>query len=81
MYPADLAIVVNSYTLQERGRALALFLGIAGGLTAGGPILGGWLTQWTWRAIFRSRSNTWVSVQLRGIMGACRSTKGHHGVP
>jgi MFS family permease len=25
---------------------------IAGGLTAVGPILGGYLTEWTWRAIF-----------------------------
>jgi len=58
MYPAALAIVVNSYALRERGRALALFFGIAGGLTAIGPILGGWLTEWTWRAIF------WVNVPV-----------------
>ncbi|MDV7218763.1 MFS transporter [Streptomyces prunicolor] len=58
MYPAALAIVVNSYALQERGKALALFFGIAGGLTAVGPILGGWLTQWTWRAIF------WVNIPV-----------------
>ncbi len=52
MYPAALAIVVNTFALRERGKALALFFGIAGGLTAVGPILGGYLTQWTWRAIF-----------------------------
>ena len=52
MFPAALAIVVNVFPLRERGRALALFFGIAGGLTAIGPILGGYLTQWTWRAIF-----------------------------
>jgi EmrB/QacA subfamily drug resistance transporter len=58
MYPAALAIVVNTYGLHERGKALALFFGIAGGLTALGPILGGYLTQWTWRAIF------WVNIPV-----------------
>jgi EmrB/QacA subfamily drug resistance transporter len=58
MYPAALAIVVNSYEPRERGRAMALFFGIAGGLTAVGPALGGFLTQWTWRAIF------WVNVPV-----------------
>jgi predicted MFS family arabinose efflux permease len=52
MFPAALAIVVQTFALRERGRALAIFFGIAGGLTAVGPILGGYLTQWTWRAIF-----------------------------
>jgi len=58
MYPAALAIVVNTFPLRERGRALALFFGVAGGLTAVGPILGGYLTQWTWRAIF------WVNIPV-----------------
>jgi EmrB/QacA subfamily drug resistance transporter len=58
MYPAALAIVVNSYEVRERGKAMALFFGIAGGLTAVGPALGGFLTQWTWRAIF------WVNIPI-----------------
>jgi MFS family permease len=58
MFPAALAIVVRTFPLRERGRALAIFFGIAGGLTAIGPILGGYLTQWTWRAIF------WVNVPV-----------------
>ena len=58
MFPAALAIVVNTFELHERGRALALFFGIAGGLTALGPILGGYLTEWTWRAIF------WVNIPV-----------------
>ena len=41
MFPAALAIVVNTFPLRERGKALALFFGIAGGLTAIGPLLGG----------------------------------------
>src|SRR5258708_6067031 len=58
MFPAALAIVVQTFALRERGRALALFFGIAGGLTAVGPVLGGYLTQWTWRAIF------WVNIPV-----------------
>ena len=58
MFPAALAIVVHTFALHERGKALAIFFGIAGGLTAIGPILGGFLTQWTWRAIF------WVNIPV-----------------
>src|SRR6202789_604433 len=58
MFPAALAIVVQTFPLRERGKALALFFGIAGGLTAIGPILGGYLTEWTWRAIF------WVNIPV-----------------
>src|ERR1700689_4562032 len=58
MFPAALAIVVNVFPLRERGKALAIFFGIAGGLTAIGPILGGYLTEWTWRAIF------WVNIPV-----------------
>ena len=58
MFPAALAIVVQTFPLRQRGKALALFFGIAGGLTAIGPILGGYLTQWTWRAIF------WVNIPV-----------------
>ncbi len=61
MFPAALAIVVQTFALRERGRALAVFFGIAGGLTAVGPILGGYLTQWTWRAIF------WVNIPVAVI--------------
>jgi EmrB/QacA subfamily drug resistance transporter len=61
MFPAALAIVVQTFALRERGRALALFFGIAGALTAIGPILGGYLTQWTWRAIF------WVNIPVAVI--------------
>jgi EmrB/QacA subfamily drug resistance transporter len=58
MFPAALAIVVETFDLRSRGRALALFFGIAGGLTAIGPIAGGYLLEWTWRAIF------WINVPV-----------------
>jgi len=58
MFPAALAIVVATFDLHARGRALALFFGIAGGLTAIGPITGGYLLEWTWRAIF------WINIPI-----------------
>ena len=58
MFPAALAIVVETFDVRSRGRALALFFGIAGGLTAIGPIVGGYLLEWTWRAIF------WINVPV-----------------
>jgi EmrB/QacA subfamily drug resistance transporter len=58
MYPAALAIVVSAFPVRERGRAMAIFFGVAGGLTAIGPLLGGYLSEWTWRAIF------WVNVPV-----------------
>ena len=58
MYPAALAIVVNAYRTEQRGRALAIFFGVAGGLTALGPALGGYLIGWTWRSIF------WINIPI-----------------
>ena len=58
MFPAAVAIVVASFPLRERGRAMAIFFGISGGLTAIGPIAGGYLTQWTWRSIF------WINIPV-----------------
>ena len=58
MFPAALAIVLEAFPVNQRGRALALFFGIAGGLTCVGPLAGGYLTEWTWRAIF------WVNVPV-----------------
>ena len=58
LFPAALAIVVVSYPASHRGKALAIFFSISGGLTAIGPIAGGYLTEWTWRAIF------WINVPV-----------------
>jgi EmrB/QacA subfamily drug resistance transporter len=58
MFPAAVGIVVSSFPLRERGRAMAVFFGISGGLTAIGPIAGGFLTQWTWRSIF------WINIPV-----------------
>jgi EmrB/QacA subfamily drug resistance transporter len=58
MFPAAVGIVIASFPLRERGKAMATFFGITGGLTAIGPIAGGFLTQWTWRSIF------WINVPV-----------------
>jgi EmrB/QacA subfamily drug resistance transporter len=58
MFPAALAIVVGAFPLRERGRAMAIFFGVTGGLTAVGPIAGGYLAEITWRAIF------WVNIPV-----------------
>jgi EmrB/QacA subfamily drug resistance transporter len=58
MFPAAVAIVVASFPVRERGRAMAIFFGISGGLTAVGPLAGGYLTQWTWRSIF------WINIPV-----------------
>jgi EmrB/QacA subfamily drug resistance transporter len=74
MFPAAVGIVVASFPLRERGKAMAIFFGISGGLTAVGPIAGGYLTQWTWRSIF------WINipvaiVALVLIWRTCRETE------
>ncbi len=58
LFPSALAIVVATYEVSARGKALAVFFSITGALTAVGPIAGGYLTEWTWRAIF------WVNVPI-----------------
>ncbi|HEY3765363.1 MAG TPA: MFS transporter [Gaiellales bacterium] len=58
LFPAALAIVVDSFEPQERGKALAIFFGITGALTSVGPIGASILLPWTWRAIF------WINVPI-----------------
>jgi EmrB/QacA subfamily drug resistance transporter len=58
LFPAALAIVVVNYPVRERGKAMAIFFSISGALTAVGPIAGGYLSEWTWRAIF------WVNIPV-----------------
>lgn len=58
MFPAALAVVVAAFPVSERGKALAIFFAITGGLTAIGPLAGGYLVEWTWRSIF------WINVPV-----------------
>jgi EmrB/QacA subfamily drug resistance transporter len=65
MFPAALAIVLGAFPVGERGRALAIFFGVAGAFTSIGPIAGGYLTEWTWRAIF------WINVPVAILALVC----------
>ena len=65
MFPAALAIVLGAFPLRERGRALAIFFGLAGAFTSIGPIAGGYLTEWTWRAIF------WINLPVAVLALVC----------
>ena len=58
MFPAALAIVISAFPISERGKAMAIFFAITGGLTAIGPLAGGYLTEIDWRAIF------WVNIPV-----------------
>lgn len=58
LFPAALAIVLEGFPIRERGRAMAVFFAVAGGLTAVGPLTGGYLSEWTWRSIF------WVNIPV-----------------
>jgi len=58
MFPAALAIVLNAFPVSRRGKAMAIFFAAAGGLTAIGPLAGGYLVEITWRAIF------WVNIPV-----------------
>ena len=58
MLPAALALIISAYPIEKRGKALAIFFAITGGLTSIGPIAGGYLTEIDWRAIF------WVNIPI-----------------
>ncbi len=58
LFPAALAVLVSAFPVERRGRAVAIFFGVAGGLTSIGPFAGGYLTEWTWRSIF------WVNIPI-----------------
>jgi EmrB/QacA subfamily drug resistance transporter len=58
MFPAALAIVLGAFPVHERGRALAIFFAITGGLTSIGPLAGGYLVEISWRTIF------WVNIPV-----------------
>jgi EmrB/QacA subfamily drug resistance transporter len=58
LLPAAIAIVYGATPLERRGRSMAMFFGITGAFTALGPILGDFLLEWSWRAIF------WVNLPV-----------------
>ena len=53
LVPGSLAIISNSFSEQERGRAIGTWSGFSAITAAIGPVLGGWLIEHvSWRAVF-----------------------------
>src|SRR6266581_1041802 len=53
LVPGSLAIISNSFSEQERGRAIGVWSGLSAITTGIGPVLGGWLIEnVSWRAVF-----------------------------
>ncbi|MGY1770973.1 MFS transporter [Blastococcus sp. SYSU D00813] len=50
--PGSLAIISASFAGDERAAAVGAWSGLGGVAGAVGPFLGGWLVDWTWRAVF-----------------------------
>jgi EmrB/QacA subfamily drug resistance transporter len=53
LVPGSLAIISNSFSQEERGRAIGVWSGFSAITTGIGPVLGGWLIEHvSWRAVF-----------------------------
>ena len=53
LVPGSLAIISNSFSQQERGRAIGVWSGFSAITTGIGPVFGGWLIEHvSWRAVF-----------------------------
>lgn len=50
--PGSLAIISASFTGSDRAAAVGAWSGLGGIAGAVGPFLGGWLVEWSWRAVF-----------------------------
>ena len=53
LVPGSLAIISNSFSEQQRGRAIGVWSGFSAITTGIGPVFGGWLIEHvSWRAVF-----------------------------
>ncbi|MEV1291971.1 DHA2 family efflux MFS transporter permease subunit [Pseudonocardia sp. NPDC049635] len=50
--PGSLAIISASFRGTDRAAAVGAWSGLGGIAGAVGPFLGGWLVEWSWRAVF-----------------------------
>jgi len=62
MQPASAAIVTSTFPLRERGKAMAVYAGVAMSLMAAGPLLGGAITEYaSWRWVF------WINLPVAAV--------------
>src|SRR6185312_15185388 len=50
--PGSLALISASFHGADRAAAIGAWSGLGGIAGAVGPFLGGWLVEWSWRAVF-----------------------------
>ncbi|MGY2084237.1 MFS transporter [Blastococcus sp. SYSU DS0539] len=50
--PGSLAIISASFAGSDRAAAVGAWSGLSGVAGAVGPFVGGWLVEWSWRAVF-----------------------------
>jgi len=50
--PGSLALIAASFHGTDRAAAVGAWSGLGGIAAAAGPFLGGWLVEWSWRAVF-----------------------------
>lgn len=50
--PGSLAIISASFSGPDRAAAVGAWSGLSGVAAAVGPFVGGWLVEWSWRAVF-----------------------------
>jgi EmrB/QacA subfamily drug resistance transporter len=50
--PGSMAIISASFQGADRAAAVGMWSGLGGVAGAVGPFLGGWLVEWSWRAVF-----------------------------
>jgi EmrB/QacA subfamily drug resistance transporter len=50
--PGSLALISASFHGSDRAAAIGAWSGLGGVAAAVGPFLGGWLVEWSWRAVF-----------------------------
>jgi EmrB/QacA subfamily drug resistance transporter len=50
--PGSLAIIAASFRAVDRSRAVGAWSALGGVAGAVGPFAGGWLVEWSWRAVF-----------------------------
>ncbi|MFO0961491.1 MAG: MFS transporter [Phycisphaerales bacterium] len=62
MQPASMALVVGAFAPGERGKAMAMYVGIPLLFMAVGPVLGGLVVEWVgWRWIF------WINLPIAAV--------------